>query len=148
MLTYHIHLHAMIDADQAQVWRALTDPALIAQWLMENDFAAQEGHRFTLRDKPRFNWDGIVHGKVLEVDEPRRLTYTWIGGNDMPETTVSWFLQGQNGQTKLTLSHTDFRGLKYGLIGRLLKKGWNDMLHKGLPAAAKAAPSGGAGQRK
>jgi uncharacterized protein YndB with AHSA1/START domain len=36
-----------------KVWRALTQPALIAQWLMQNDFKPEVGHRFTFRAKPQ-----------------------------------------------------------------------------------------------
>jgi uncharacterized protein YndB with AHSA1/START domain len=137
MPTYHIHLEAMIDAAPADVWRALTEPELIARWLMQNDFAAEEERSFTLRDKPRMFWDGIVKGRVLEVDEPRRLTYTWTDTSDMPETVVSWFLQPRGEGTKVMLSHTGFRGLKNVVLGRLLERGWKDMLENGLPAVTK-----------
>ena len=30
-----------------KVWRALTQPHLIAEWLMKNDFIPVVGHRFT-----------------------------------------------------------------------------------------------------
>lgn len=32
-----------------KIWRALTQPDLIAEWLMQNAFAPEVGHRFTLR---------------------------------------------------------------------------------------------------
>jgi uncharacterized protein YndB with AHSA1/START domain len=32
-----------------KVWRALTDPELIAQWLMPGDFRLEIGHRYTMR---------------------------------------------------------------------------------------------------
>jgi uncharacterized protein YndB with AHSA1/START domain len=32
-----------------KVWRALTDPQAIAQWLMKNNFEARVGHKFQFR---------------------------------------------------------------------------------------------------
>ena len=32
-----------------KIWRALTQPHLIEEWLMKNDFAPVVGHRFNLR---------------------------------------------------------------------------------------------------
>ena len=55
-----------------KVWRALTESALIEDWLMSNDFKAEVGHDFTFKA----DW-GSVAGKVLEVSPPERLSYTW-----------------------------------------------------------------------
>jgi uncharacterized protein YndB with AHSA1/START domain len=33
----------------AQVWKALTDPDLLARWLMPNDFQLVVGHHFTFK---------------------------------------------------------------------------------------------------
>ena len=43
-----------------KVWRALTEPALLGAWLMQNDFEPKLGHEFTFRAKPMGEWDGIV----------------------------------------------------------------------------------------
>jgi Activator of Hsp90 ATPase homolog 1-like protein len=34
------------------VWRALTDPELIARWLMPNDLRLETGHRFAIDSDP------------------------------------------------------------------------------------------------
>ena len=44
----------------AKVWRALTEPELLARWLMANDMDAKVGHNFKLTSKPMPQWDGIV----------------------------------------------------------------------------------------
>ena len=36
-----------------KLWRALTQPHLIAEWLMKNDFQPVIGHRFRLRNDPQ-----------------------------------------------------------------------------------------------
>jgi uncharacterized protein YndB with AHSA1/START domain len=63
------------------VWRVLTDPQMLARWLMKNTFELTVGHRFTFMDRPRGDWNGTVECEVLEVDPPRRLSYSWVGGS-------------------------------------------------------------------
>ena len=38
-----------------KIWRALTQPHLIEEWLMKNDFKPSVGHRFNLRG----DWGGV-----------------------------------------------------------------------------------------
>src|SRR3546814_9236437 len=40
-----------------KIWRALTQPHLIEEWLMKNDFAPVTGHRFSLRVDPQPHWE-------------------------------------------------------------------------------------------
>ncbi|MET7799952.1 SRPBCC domain-containing protein [Streptomyces decoyicus] len=59
----------------AKVWRALTEPDLIAQWLMPADFRLEVGHRYTMTTlpRPRTGFSGTVantHPSPL----PRRRT--------------------------------------------------------------------------
>ena len=56
-----------------KVWRALTQPHLIEEWLMKNDFAPVVGHRFNLRG----DWGGVLDCEVVAVDPNRSLAYTW-----------------------------------------------------------------------
>ncbi len=41
-----------------KLWRALTEPALLAQWLLKNDFAPEIGREFQFRNEPVGGWDG------------------------------------------------------------------------------------------
>jgi uncharacterized protein YndB with AHSA1/START domain len=95
-----------------QVWRALTQGALIAEWLMETDFQATVGYRFRFRGTPQPNWDGIVEGEVLEVVPHKRLSYTWNAsgenGTDL-RTVVTWTLTPTNGGTHVRMEQTGFR---------------------------------------
>jgi uncharacterized protein YndB with AHSA1/START domain len=98
-----------------QVWRVLTEPALLAQWLMPNDLKPVVGHHFTFQAKPVPGWDGVVHCEVLEVDAPRRLRYSWCGGSKelegfghRLETVVSWTLTSVGSGTRLHLEHAGF----------------------------------------
>ncbi len=69
-----------------RVWRALTESAALAEWLMPNDFQPKRGHKFQFRWKPTADWRGIVDCEVIEFDEPKRLTYTWQGEPTRPDT--------------------------------------------------------------
>ena len=57
----------------AKVWRALTQSALIEDWLMSNDFQPVVGHRFNLRG----DWGGVLDCEVLAIEPNKTLSYTW-----------------------------------------------------------------------
>jgi uncharacterized protein YndB with AHSA1/START domain len=91
-----------------RVWKALTDPGALAEWLMPNDFKAELGHRFTFRTDPVPPYfDGIVRCEVVELDAPRALAYTWRGG-PLPNTKVSWLLTPAAGGTLVRGEHSGF----------------------------------------
>jgi uncharacterized protein YndB with AHSA1/START domain len=95
----------------AKVWRALTEPELLAQWLMASDLRPAVGHRFTFRDRPMPWWDGIVNCEVLEIDLHKRIRYSWRSGPDSSplDTVVTWTLtQTPSGGTRLALEHSGF----------------------------------------
>ncbi|TPQ37176.1 polyketide cyclase [Bradyrhizobium guangdongense] len=56
-----------------KLWRALTQPHLIEEWLMKNDFKPQVGHRFNLRGE----WGGVLDCEVLTIEPQKTLSYTW-----------------------------------------------------------------------
>jgi uncharacterized protein YndB with AHSA1/START domain len=99
-----------------KVWRALTEPEILARWLMPNDIKAEVGHRFNFRTQPIGDWDGVVECEVLECDPPRRLSYSWRGGSrDLAkygqylDTVATWTLTPTaSGGTSLRLEHSGF----------------------------------------
>lgn len=62
----------------AKVWRALTQPHLLEEWLMKNDFKPVVGHRFNLRGE----WGGVLDCEVLAIEPNRTLSYTWNFAHD------------------------------------------------------------------
>ena len=60
-----------------KIWRALTQPHLIEEWLMKTDFQPVEGHKFTLRNEPKPSVSVVVDCKVLEVEPHKTLSYSW-----------------------------------------------------------------------
>ncbi len=85
-----------------KIWRALTQPHLIAEWLMKNDFAPVPGHGFTLTG----DW-GSVDCEVIEVDPERSLSYRW--GAMGLETIVTWTLMPIGAGTHLRMEQAGFR---------------------------------------
>ena len=85
-----------------RIWRALTQPYLIEEWLMNNDFKPVVGHRFELRP----DW-GAVECQVLEVEQDRTLSYTW-GDHDL-KTVVTWTLTPTNTGTYVRMEQTGFQ---------------------------------------
>jgi uncharacterized protein YndB with AHSA1/START domain len=85
-----------------KLWRALTQPHLIAEWLMKNDFAAVAGHGFRLSA----DW-GTVDCRVLSVEPHRMLSYTWEAHG--LESVVTWTLTATAKGTHLRMEQTGFR---------------------------------------
>ncbi len=112
---------------QEKVWRALTEGALIEQWLMKNDFAPEVGRGFQLRSTPMPGWDGIIEGTVLAVEPKSRLSYTW--GTLGMESVVTFTLTPTETGTLLRMEHAGFKqdqdanykGASYGWKGFLGK---------------------------
>jgi uncharacterized protein YndB with AHSA1/START domain len=82
------------------VWRAITDPAAIAAWLMGNDFVAERGHRFHLDANPSF---GVIDAEVVDIEPPTLLRCTWM--LDGVPTVVTIQLREVDGETVLRVEH-------------------------------------------
>lgn len=92
-----------------RVWQAITNRHVLAQWLMENDFEPRVGHKFRFEPQPHQGIDEAIHCEVIEVDEPRSLSYTWRGGFVGKPTTVTWRLVPVEGGTQVQLEHKGFQ---------------------------------------
>lgn len=89
-----------------KLWRALTESSLLAQWLMNNDFAPVVGRKFQLRHDPMPHWNGIIDGEVLTIVPLKQLSYTWSSmGLD---TVVRFTLTPSDGGTHLRVEQSGF----------------------------------------
>lgn len=92
-----------------KLWRALTQPYLIEEWLMKNDFQATVGHRFNLRG----DWGGVLDCEVLVVEPNRTLAYTWNFAHDDPafslQSVVTFTLTPTRAGTRLRMEQAGFR---------------------------------------
>lgn len=102
------HLDQPID----DVWRAITDPRMLTLWLMENDFEARIGARFTLRRADAApGWRGWVECQVLELQPPIRMVWSWSdGAEEGGPTRVIFELHTEGSGTRLTLHHVGNEG--------------------------------------
>jgi uncharacterized protein YndB with AHSA1/START domain len=105
------------------IWRALTQPHLIEEWLMKNDFAPVVGHRFDFRA----DW-GSVGCEVMEVEPNKTLSYSWAAMG--LESVVTWTLTESGAGTHLRMEQAGFgpgqdqafHGARYGwqqFLGKL-----------------------------
>jgi uncharacterized protein YndB with AHSA1/START domain len=104
-----------------KVWRALTDPALLAQWLLPViGLELAPGAAFTLRTQPHPGWDGTVDCRFITIEPYRTLSYTWR----VPflDTVVTFTLTPNESGTRLCVVQSgftadqqrEFGGARYG----------------------------------
>jgi uncharacterized protein YndB with AHSA1/START domain len=104
-----------------KVWRALTDPTLLAEWLLPAvGLKLETGSAFMLKTQAYPGWDGTVNCRFLEIEDGRKLSYKW----DVPflETVVTFTLTPTASGTRLNLVQSGFRedqkqefgGARYG----------------------------------
>jgi uncharacterized protein YndB with AHSA1/START domain len=105
-----------------KIWRALTQPHLIAEWLMNNDFVPSMGHRFKLSA----DW-GSVDCQVLAIEPNKILSYTWEAMG--LESVVTWTLTPTGTGTHLRMEQSGFRPDQKQAYGGA-KYGWQRFLGK------------------
>jgi len=110
-----------------KLWRALTQPHLIKEWLMENNFEPKIGHDFQLRMQTP-QWNGVIDCKVLTIEPQKKLSYDWSAmGLD---TVVTFTLTPTKNGVQLRVEQSgfkaeharNFQGAKFGwqnFLGRL-----------------------------
>ena len=119
----------------AKVWRALTEPAVMALWMMRPEgFAPTVGTRFKLVAKPQPGWRGFVEREVLEAREPSMIRYSWSGDASGKSTQVTYTLEPHAGGARLTFEHTGFTGIGGFILAKLMMgPGWKKMLGANIP---------------
>jgi uncharacterized protein YndB with AHSA1/START domain len=92
-----------------KLWRALTQPHLIEEWLMKNDFKPVVGHSFNLRG----DWGGVLDCEVLAVEPNTTLSYTWNFTHDDAaynlKSVVTFTLSPTRTGTHLRMEQSGFR---------------------------------------
>ena len=104
-----------------KVWRALTEPALLAEWLLPViGHKLEQGATFTFKAQPQPGWDGIVNCRFVEIESGRKLSWTWVVGDI--DTVVTFTLAPTASGTRLSLEQSGFKldqkknfgGARYG----------------------------------
>lgn len=112
-----------------KIWRALTLPHLIEEWLMKNDFEAVVGHRFNLRGE----WGGVLDCEVLEIEPNRSLSYSWNYKHDDAaynlNSVVTFTLTPTPTGTRLRMEQVGFRPDQRQAFGGAMA-GWGQFFSK------------------
>jgi uncharacterized protein YndB with AHSA1/START domain len=110
-----------------KVWRALTQSALLAEFLMPNDFKPVVGHKFNFRSKPMAGWNGIADCEVLIVEPPKRLAWRQNASGEQAATglksVVFWTLTPVEGGTLVRMEHAGFEA-KDEMGYQAMRQGW------------------------
>ena len=109
-----------------KVWRALTDPVLLAEWLLPVvGHKLEPGAAFRFQAPPQPNWDGVVNCRFREIEAQKKLSWAWVVGDI--DTVVTFTLTpttGADGKlgTRLSMVQSGFKpdqkqafgGARYG----------------------------------
>lgn len=118
-----------------KVWRALTDPELLTEWLLPVvALKLEPGAAFTLQAPPQPGWDGSVNCRFLEIEVQRKLSYTWVVGDI--DTVVTFTLTPTASGTQLSLVQSGFKPHQKQNIGGA-RYGWKMMGEKLVDLLAK-----------
>jgi uncharacterized protein YndB with AHSA1/START domain len=112
-----------------KLWRALTQPHLIEEWLMKNDFKLAVGHRFNLHAE----WGGVLDCEVLAIEPNKTLSYTWNFAHDDPafnmQSVVIFTLTRTSTGTHLRMEQSGFRPDQRQAFGGA-RAGWEELFTK------------------
>ena len=103
-----------------KVWRALTDPALLAEWLLpvvDRKLELERGAAFKLKSQPYPGWDGTVNCRILEIEAEKKLSCEWVVGDMAIDTVVTFTLAATESGTRLSLVHSGFKPDQAGAFG-------------------------------
>jgi uncharacterized protein YndB with AHSA1/START domain len=130
-LSFEFDLHHLPE----KVWRALTDPALLVEWLLPVvDHKLEPGAAFTFKAPPQPGWDGTVDCRFLEIEAHRKLSWRWVVGDI--DTVVTFTLTPTASGTRLSLVQSGFKpDQKKNFAGA--RYGWNMMGGKLVDLLAK-----------
>jgi len=108
-----------------KVWRALTDPALLTEWLLPVvELELEPGAAFVFKTQAYPGWDGTVNCRILEIEAHRKIAYTWA----VPflDTVVTFTLTPTVSGTRLSLVQSGFKTDQKRESGGA-RYGWNMM---------------------
>jgi uncharacterized protein YndB with AHSA1/START domain len=104
-----------------KVWRAMTEPSLLAEWLLPAiGFKLEPGAAFTFKAEPKPGWDGVVSCRFVEIEKQRKISWRWVVGEI--DTVVTFTLEPTASGTRLSLVQAGFKpnqkqnagGARYG----------------------------------
>ena len=97
---FEARLERVFAHDRDAVWRMLTEPQALVQWLAPSSIELRTGGRVHID----FAESGrIIDSTILGLDAPRLLEYSWSAG-DEPQRPLRWELSEDKTGTLLVLT--------------------------------------------
>ncbi|HKJ15953.1 MAG TPA: SRPBCC domain-containing protein [Xanthomonadales bacterium] len=129
-----------IEASQQQVWRCLTEPSKVSQWLGCLRYRKEIGHIFYMQPdenkRGELDIEGATHCRILALNEPREFSFSWYMPGT-PETTVRILLKPHDSDCVVALEHSGWEQFEPDMIREIrdgLEEGWKSFV---LPALKK-----------
>lgn len=118
-----------------KVWRALTNPVLLSEWLLPvANLKLQAGADFKFQAPAQPGWDGAVNCRYLEIDEGKKISWAWVVGEI--DTVVTFTLAPTTDGTRLSMVQSSFKATQKQNFGGA-RYGWNMMSEKLLQLLAR-----------
>jgi len=113
-----------------KVWRTLTDPVLLAEWLLPVvGFKLEPGAAFTFNASPHPGWDGTVNCRLREVESCRKISWAWVVGDIDTVVTFSLTPIDAGARTRLCIVQSGFKPDQRQAFGGA-RYGWGMMSEK------------------
>ena len=120
-----------------KVWRALTEPALLKDWLLPvTGLKLELGAAFTFQTQAFHDWDGTVRCRMLEIEPQQKLRYAWAVGEMELDTVLTFTLSPIEAGTRLSIVQSGFKPHQKQAFGGA-RYGWNMMGEKLIDLLAK-----------
>jgi uncharacterized protein YndB with AHSA1/START domain len=115
-----VEITRALSASATTVWRALTDPAIVAKWFgtLTSPFSVAESANLEFGDGDYF----LIH--TLRIDPPFLLQYSWRFLGIGPLDTITWRIIPQGDGCLVTVTDTEPERSREAAL--LLRTGWMD----------------------
>jgi uncharacterized protein YndB with AHSA1/START domain len=119
-----------------KVWDAITNVQKMREWYFDLPaFEAKVGFTFSFRGKGSKGEEYIHLCEVVEVVELKKISYTWKYEGYPGNSTVSFELFPENGQTRIRLTHAGLESFPQNTPDFAVSSfaaGWNEIIGKSL----------------
>lgn len=138
-------LERLLPGSLELVWRYLTEPELLAEWLAVSRIELREGGRVELQPlrtegQEQRPTERTVQGVVTRCEPPRVLSFTW-SDEGTPHSEVTFELMPQGEKVRLVLTHWRAPLCAVAMGGAVLDSLASRLGAQGLPRRARSRVS-------
>lgn len=98
-----VRFDRFIERPPAKVWAAISDSAMLKNWLGEVDVEPRIGGKFIIHFR---ELKVVMTGRITAIEPERVIEYSWLENYGMPQSIVRWEIVPAPGGCRLTLAHT------------------------------------------